>query len=144
MPRYFGVLLVLTTPLIVSAGDDEIRKELKALQGAWKAVALEAGGTPLPKEAVPEFTLIVGAGRKTVGTMARAAVQAMTRAALKTEPKIIGTVHETGANKGKKQSGIYTLEGDRWIGCMTAPGAAEKDRPNSFDTKNTGNVVFIF
>jgi hypothetical protein len=27
---------------------------------------------------------------------------------------------------------------------MTPPGAAESDRPRSFDTKDTGNVVFIF
>lgn len=27
---------------------------------------------------------------------------------------------------------------------MTAPGAAESDRPKTFDTKDTRNVVFIF
>lgn len=27
---------------------------------------------------------------------------------------------------------------------MTPPGAAESDRPKSFDTQDTRNVVFIF
>ena len=55
----------------------------------------------------------------------------------KNDPKTIDNVHETGASKGKKQFGIYKLEGDKWIVCMTPPGAAESDRPKSFETKDT-------
>ena len=50
----------------------------------------------------------------------------------------------SGPHKGKKQFGIYKRDGDRWTVCMTAPGAEEKDRPKSFDTKGTPNVVFVF
>ena len=53
-------------------------------------------------------------------------------------------VHETGVHKGKKQFGIYKVEDGKWIVCMTAPGATETDRPTSFDTKDTKNVVFVF
>jgi uncharacterized protein (TIGR03067 family) len=62
----------------------------------------------------------------------------------KKDPKTIDNVHETGVHKGKKQFGIYKLEGDKWTVCMTPPGAQESDRPKSFDTKGTGNVVFTF
>lgn len=62
----------------------------------------------------------------------------------KKNPKTIDNAHETGQDKGKTQYGIYKLEGDKWIVCMTPPGAADTDRPKSFDTKGTKNVVFIF
>jgi hypothetical protein len=41
MRCFFGVLLVLTTPLTLSAGDDDVHNELKALQGKCKSRLLE-------------------------------------------------------------------------------------------------------
>jgi uncharacterized protein (TIGR03067 family) len=143
MHRLFAVLLVLTTPLPLRGGDDA-RTELKALQGTWKAVGLEAGGQPLAKEAVGDFTFVVGADGKATGKMARSEYQARVIVDPQKDPKTIDNVHETGQHKGKKQFGIYKLEGDKWTVCMTPPGAAASARPKSFDTKNTGNVVFIF
>jgi uncharacterized protein (TIGR03067 family) len=145
MNRCFGVLLVLVSPLPLSAGDnDDVRTELKALQGKWKAVAMEAGGKPLPKESVPDFTFIVGAGGKSIGKMPTSEYKSLMTVDPKKKPKTIDNAHETGRHKGKKQFGLYKLDGAKWIVCMTAPGAGEKDRPKSFDTKDTGNVVFIF
>jgi uncharacterized protein (TIGR03067 family) len=144
MHRVFGVLLVMTTPLLLSAGDDDVSKELKALQGTWKAVALEAGGKPLPKESVPDFLFIVGADGKSTGRMGKVEYQAIVGVDPSKNPRTIDNVHETGPHKGKKQFGIYKVEGGKWIVCMTAPGAAEADRPRTFDTKDTANVVFIF
>jgi len=45
---------------------------------------------------------------------------------------------------GKKQFGIYKMDGGKWIVCMTAPGAVEANRPKSFDTTGTAYVVFVF
>ena len=144
MYRLSAVLLVLTTPLLVSAAEDDVQKELKALQGKWKAVALEAGGKPLPKEAVPDFLFIVGADGKATGQMGKVEYQAKISVDPKKDPKTIDNAHETGDQKGKKQYGIYKVDGGKWIVCMTAPGAAESDRPKTFDTKDTRNVVFTF
>ena len=41
MRRLFGVLVVLTTPLLLCAGDDDVHNELKALQGKCKSRLLE-------------------------------------------------------------------------------------------------------
>lgn len=60
------------------------------------------------------------------------------------DPKTIDNLHESGAQKGKKQYGIYKLEGDKLTVCMTRPGVAEGDRPKDFSTKDTANVVFVF
>jgi len=144
MRRFFGVLLVLTTPLLLRAGDDDAHKELKALQGKWKAVGLEAGGKPLPKEAVPDFLFVVAADGKSTGQVEKTEYQSKVSVDPKKNPKTIDNEHETGPHKGKKQFGIYKVEAGKWIVCMTAPGAAESDRPKTFDTKDTTNVVFIF
>jgi uncharacterized protein (TIGR03067 family) len=144
MYRFFSVLCVLTTPLLLNAGDDDVHKELKALQGTWKTVGLEAGGKPFPKEAVIDFTFIVGADGKSIGRMGKSEYQAKVSVDPKKNPKTIDNAHETGQSKGKMQYGIYKLEGDKWTVCMTPPGAAESDRPKSFDTKDTKNVVFTF
>lgn len=144
MHRIVAVLIVIPTPLLLSAGDDAVRKELKALQGTWKTVGLEAGGKPFPKEAVIDFTFIIGADGKSIGKMGKVEYQANIRVEPTKDPKTIDNSHETGASKGKKQFGIYKLEGDRFTVCMTPPGAAESDRPKNFDTKDTRNVLFIF
>jgi uncharacterized protein (TIGR03067 family) len=141
---FFGVLLVLTTPLTLSASDDDVHKELNALQGKWKTVALEAGGMPLPKESLPDFLFIVGADGKSTGQMGKDEYHAKVSVDPAKNPKTINNVHETGPHKGEMQFGIYKVEGGKWIVCMTAPGAAEGDRPKTFDTKNTENVLFIF
>src|SRR5438552_13900131 len=125
MYRFFSVLCVLTTPLLLNADSDDVRKELKALQGEWKTVGLEAGGKPLPKEAVLDFTFIVGADGKSIGRMPKSEYQSKVSVDPKKNPKTIENAHETGQHKANMQYGIYKLEGDKWIVCMTAPGAAE-------------------
>jgi uncharacterized protein (TIGR03067 family) len=143
MHRIISVLLVLVAPPLLAADtDDDVRKELKALEGKWKAVALEAGGKPLPKKAIPDFTFIVGADGKSTGKMAKSEYTSTITVNPKT--KTIDLLHETGAQKGKKQYGVYKLEGDKWTVCMTAPGAAETDRPKDFNTKDSNNVLFVF
>lgn len=144
MQRIISVLIVLAAPLLAAGDEDDVKKELKALQGKWKAVALEAGGMPLPKETVPDFMFTIGADGKSTGTMAKSEYSATITVDPKKSPKTMDNAHESGAQKGKKQYGVYKLEGDKLTVCITAPGAAESDRPKSFDTKDTRNVVFVF
>jgi uncharacterized protein (TIGR03067 family) len=144
MQRIICVLVVLALPTLACADDDDVRKELKALEGTWKAVTFEAGGKPLPKGTVPEFLFIVGADGKATGRMGKVEYQSRVAVDPKKSPRTIDNAHETGAQKGKKQFGIYKVEEGKWIVCMTAPGAAEGDRPKNFETKNTAYVVFTF
>lgn len=146
MQRIICVLVVLTTPLLLAAADDDAAKELKALEGKWKAVGLEAGGKPLPKETVAgfDFSYIISADGKAVGRMLKSEYEAKLSVDPKESPKTIDNAHESGQYKGKMQYGIYKRDGDKWIVCMTPPGAAESDRPKSFETKDSKNVVFTF
>lgn len=145
MQRLICVLVVLATPMLLAAGNDnDVKKELKALEGKWKAVALEAEGNPLPKEAIPDFTYIIGADGKATGKMAEGEYTATMTVNPRKDPKTIDNLHESGPQKGKKQYGVYKLEGDKLTVCMTPPGSAEVDRPKDFITKDSTNVMFVF
>jgi uncharacterized protein (TIGR03067 family) len=145
MKRAIGLIFVLAVPLQMVADDaGDVQKELKALEGQWKAVGIEAGGNAFPKEQVPDFTFIVGAKGKSTAKMPQGEEQATITVDPKKNPKTIDNLHESGSTKGKKQYGIYKLEGDKWTVCMTRPGVAASDRPKDFKTKDTANVVFVF
>jgi uncharacterized protein (TIGR03067 family) len=145
MNRILCVLLVLATPVFIVAGTGEdVRKEFKALQGTWKTVALEAAGKPFPKENIPDFTFIIGADGKSIGRSPQGEYRSTISVDPTKKPKTMDNVHESGTQKGKKQFGVYKLEGDKLTVCMTAPGAKEIDRPKDFNSKDSTGVVFVF
>jgi uncharacterized protein (TIGR03067 family) len=145
MTRYLSVLVMIASPLSLAADNaDDVKKELKALEGKWKAVSTEAQGLTLPKDKIPPFTFIVGANGKSVVKFGDVEDQATITVDPKKNPKTIDNSNESGVSKGKKQYGIYKLEGDKWTVSMTPPGAAESDRPKNFETKDSTSVLFIF
>jgi uncharacterized protein (TIGR03067 family) len=87
---------------------------------------------------------IVEADGKATGKMMNSEYQAKISVDPAKNPKTIVNIHETGQFKGKKQFGVYKVDGGKWVVCMTAPGVAESEQPKSFDTKGTRNVVFTF
>ena len=139
-----GLIIVLATSFALRADDgNDVQKELKALEGRWKAVGMEAAGKSFPKD-ILDFTFIVAANGKSTGQGPQGAYQATIAVNPQKPQKTIDNLHESGPQKGKKQYGIYKLEGDKWTVCMTRPGVAESDRPKDFSTKDTANVVFVF
>src|SRR5262245_34991990 len=134
MPHFISCVLVLATTVALFADNaNDVNRELQALEGKWKAVALEAGGKPVPKESVPDFTFIVAAGGKAIGRSPQGEYQATITVDPQKSPKTIDNLHQSGAQRGKKQYGIYNLEGDKWTVCMTLPWVPERDRPQGFD-----------
>jgi uncharacterized protein (TIGR03067 family) len=145
MQRIICVLVVLSLPLLLAAGaGDDVRKELKALEGKWKTAAGEAAGKPFPKDGIPDFSFVLGADGKATGKTPEEEFRFTITVNPKKNPKTIDNLHETGDQKGKRQYGIYKLEGDKFTVCMTPPGSAESDRPKDFTSKDSPNVVFVF
>jgi uncharacterized protein (TIGR03067 family) len=136
----------MTAPLSLSADtdDDDVKKELKALQGSWKTVGLEIAGKSLPKDGLLDFTFEIGADGKSKAKAPQDETLAMITVNPKKTPKTIDNLHETGPEKGKKQYGIYKLEGDKLTVCITRAGSDEADRPKEFTSKDSSNVLFVF
>ena len=145
MASWISLCVVLAVPFaVVADNSDDVRKELKALEGKWKAVSMEAAGSTMPRDSVPEFIFTVGANGKSHAKTAQHDDQATITVDPRKSPRTIDNRHESGASKGKTQYGIYKLDGDKWTVCMTLPGVRESDRPKDFSTKGTSNVVFVF
>jgi uncharacterized protein (TIGR03067 family) len=144
MKRLLCLAAVLVCPSFALADNDDVQKELKSLQGSWKTVGMEVGGNPLPKDQIFSFTISVGADGKSTGKLVEEEFKFAITVDPSKKPKTINNVHETGDQKGKKQFGIYKLEGDKWTVCMSRPGAEEADRPKDFVTKDSPCVIFVF
>jgi uncharacterized protein (TIGR03067 family) len=143
MIRFTMMAVAMSLPL-ASRADDAAAKELKALEGKWKAVSMEAQGETLAKSTLPEFYFLVAADGKAVAKFGDKEEKASFTVDPGKSPRTIDNTHESGDHKGKKQYGIYTLDGDKWTVCMTAPGTDAKERPKDFITKGTANVTFVF
>ncbi len=143
MQRIICVLILLVLPQF-SAADDDVQKELKAIQGKWKTASVEAGGKEFPKNAFPDFSFVADADGKATGKMGKEEFRFTMTVNPKKDPKTIENAHETGMHKGKTQYGVYKLEGDKFTVCISQAGATEADRPKDFATKGNNNVVFVF
>jgi uncharacterized protein (TIGR03067 family) len=145
MQRIISILVVMATPLLLAADtDDDVRKELKALEGTWKAVAMEAEGKSFPNDGIPDFTFVIAADGKCTGRVPEREFRVTITVNPKKNPKTIDNLHESGEETGKKQYGVYKLERDKFTVCITPAGSAEGDRPKDFTTKDTTNVMFVF
>jgi uncharacterized protein (TIGR03067 family) len=146
MSRFaFYVVILLVSPVLAgSDGNDRTRKDLLALQGKWKTVGGEIAGQPFPKDGIPPFSMVIGADGKSIGQFSDQEFKFTIKIDANSEPKTIVNDHETGAEKGKKQYGIYKLEGDKFTVCVGPAGTSEADRPKKFSSTNSGNVVFVF
>ena len=145
MFRSVCALILLAGPLIACAdGDDAVRKEFEAMKGKWKTVGGEMAGQPFGKDALPPFSIDIGADGKSTGHFATEDFDFTLKIDPKSKPKTTEIVHETGTEKGKTQFGIYKLEGDKYTVCVTAAGSAVSKRPKEFTSANSSNVVFVF
>jgi uncharacterized protein (TIGR03067 family) len=91
---------------------------------------------------VPDFTFTVGANGKSSGKMPKGEYESTMSVDPKKDPKTVDNAHESGPHKGKKQFGIYKLDGDKWTVCGR-PRHTEKIGPR-VSTQRGHNVVFVF
>jgi uncharacterized protein (TIGR03067 family) len=128
-------LIGLAAGFILSAwGADEqaVRKDLALLQGEWSMVSGSADGQPMPPELLRQMRRVCK-GDETTTTM-RGQVFFKARIALDPSrtPKTIDYEMTEGFTRGKKQLGIYEVEGDTFKSCFGRPGA---ERPTDFTSK---------
>ena len=144
MQRIICVLIVLAATMLLAAETDDVAQGAKALQGKWHTVAGEAQGKPFSKDGIPPFTIVIAGNGKSTGQMPKNEFRFTITVDPTKKPKTIENLFESGDEKGKKQYGIYKLEGDRFTVCVTPASSAKVDRPKDFATKDTKNVVFVF
>ena len=124
----------------VAFAQDNAKDDLAKFQGNWTIESVIVEGKELPAEVVGAFkmsfkdnnyTVLIGQ-EKTEGSFSLDPSK---------NPKTIDIVPENGPDRGRKQLGIYEIDGDKIKICAAQPG---KDRPTNFETKDKiGYTVMI-
>jgi uncharacterized protein (TIGR03067 family) len=110
------------------AGED-VKKAMQLLDGDWKMVSGEADSFPLPPDLVKSSKRVVRDGVTTVHVGGQLFMKAKFTVDPSQKPKTIDYLMLDGPTKGKKQLGIYEVNGERAKFCFSAPG---QKRPAEF------------
>ncbi len=129
--RFYPWLLIgLGMLLLLTSGKDLAGKDLAALQGTWRFVAVEAEGAGVVEEVVRASRLVVTGDRFELRTP-DAVHAGVLRLDPSGSPRLIDIEYTSGPKQGQRALGIYFL-GDHglWV-CIGLPGRA---RPTAFGT----------
>jgi uncharacterized protein (TIGR03067 family) len=134
-----GCLLLGTASLVA---DDDAKKALDALQGTWQLDSFSVDGMKAPADFVKEVKFTVKNNKYSLTIKGQEAESGTIKLDPSKKPKTIDLDIARGNDKGKKQAGIYTLEGDTLTFCLAKPG--EADRPAKLEsTKESKTVLSV-
>jgi uncharacterized protein (TIGR03067 family) len=138
------VLALLAVGLLIAADDkdqaDAGKKDLKALEGTWKAVKGEENGAPVKEGAIKQFELTIKGDKYTLRVNGEETEQGTLKLDPTKKPKAVDFKITKGDDEGKDQHGLYQIEGDRFTLCFAPPG---KDRPKQLKTEAGSEQTLI-
>ena len=128
-------LLVAFTAVTISsawAEENDVTKDLARLQGEWSMVSGSADGQPMPDEMRKQMKRVCNGDETTTTMGGQVFIKAKITIDPSKKPKTIDYQMTEGFTKGKKQLGIYEVDGDTFKSCFGKPG---EDRPTEFTSK---------
>lgn len=136
-----GLIVLMANSLIAGEAvkQDAVKKDVDAIQGTWKIVALEADGKQAPAEIVATLKLTFKGDTLTFTPGEPGFSNYTYKLDPTTKPASFDMTHADGDNKGETQKGIYSLEGNHLRICL---GKAD-NRPKEFTTTaNSGQALY--
>jgi uncharacterized protein (TIGR03067 family) len=121
------------------AADEPKKKDADSLKGKWSAVSISFDGTPAPEERVKAFKLNFDDKSYTNLMGEEVEEEGDYKIDATKSPKTIDFDIKKGPDMGKKQLGIYKLEGDKLT--IVAASAGSDDRPKSFTVEPNSKVL---
>jgi len=106
--------LLAASGRLAHADDDAVVKELKALAGSWKLVAVEVDGKPILKDDLPAISFTLHPDGKSDVQSPDGKFQTKSVIDPAKKPKTLDIEYLGGPLKGQKQYGIYKTDGDRF------------------------------
>ena len=115
------------------------RKKPTKLKGKWSAVSIKHGGQSAPDEFLKDFKFTFE--EKTYTNVVNDDVIEEGEYTIddSKSPKTIDFDIKKGQDEGKKQIGIFKIEGDKMT--IVIAEAGEKDRPNSFKVEEGSSLI---
>src|SRR5262245_60225536 len=114
------LLAVLAIGWLVAADDakDDAKKDLDALQGAWKVVRHEGNGKTAPDDEIKKFEFVVKGDQYTLKQDGNVTEEGIIKLDPTKKPKAIDFKITKGSDAGKSQVGIYELDKDTFKMCV--------------------------
>jgi uncharacterized protein (TIGR03067 family) len=138
--RLANVLVVLAAAGMMAA-DEPKKEDADSIKGNWKAVSIKQGKQSLPDEDVKAFKFSLD-GKNYTNTIGTEAIEEGGYSIDASKmPKTIDFDIKKGPDAGKKQLGLYKIEGDKLTIAASQAGAAE--RPKALDAEGADDVVVI-
>jgi uncharacterized protein (TIGR03067 family) len=129
----FLISLAAVTVSSARAEENEaVKKDMAQLQGEWSMVSGSADGQPMPEQMLKQMKRVCKGDEATTTMAGQIYIKAKITIDPSKKPKTIDYQMTDGFTKGKKQLGIYEVEGDRFMSCFSKPGA---ERPTDFTSK---------
>ena len=111
---------------------DAVKKDMALFAGEWSMVSGERDGEAIPEMYLKSGKRVFKDGEVTVTLGDMLLMKAKVTLDPAAKPKTIDYDVSDGVLKGKKQLGIYEIDGDTVKFCFVAP---DKERPTDFTTK---------
>jgi uncharacterized protein (TIGR03067 family) len=137
--RVAAAIFVLSAVGFVAA-DDAKKDDAELLKGKWKAVSISMGGEPVPDEVVKDFKMNFD-GKEYKNTAGDMVEEGSYTIDASKSPKTIDFDIKTGPDAGKRQLGIYKIEGEKLT--MVVARAGSDERPKSFTVDPDSTIVEI-
>jgi uncharacterized protein (TIGR03067 family) len=113
---------------------DDADKRIKELQGKWRAVEMQTGGNPAPKETLEKAWLEIKDDEMTWHSGGTSVRKSRIRLDPNKSPKEIDIISLGGPGKGSIFHGIYALDKGQLRLCYSHT----RDRPKDFNTERGG------
>jgi uncharacterized protein (TIGR03067 family) len=126
------VLAWMTTSSAWAADDPALKKDMAQLQGEWSMVSGSADGQPMPDQMLTQIKRVCKGDEVTVTMGGQVYLKAKFAVDPSKQPRAMDYQMTDGFTKGKKQLGIYKLDGDTFKACFGKPDA---ERPTDFTSK---------
>lgn len=121
---------------------DQVKNDMARLEGEWSMVSGEISGKAMPDAFLKGSRRVAKDGVTTVTIGGTPFMKAKFTIDPSKKPKTIDYLMLEGLTKGKKQLGIYELDGDTVKFCFASPG---KDRPKDFTSKEgSGHTLSVW
>ena len=138
--KFANVVLLLASAGVLVA-DEPKKDDAESIKGNWTAVSIKQGKESAPDEFVKSFKFGLD-GKNYTNTIGTEVMEegGYTIDASKT-PKTIDFNIKKGPDAGKKQFGLYKIEGEKLTIVASPAGSAE--RPKSLDAGDADEVVVV-
>lgn len=121
--------------------DDKPNKDQEALQGTWKVESFAQDGKEAPADKLKDMTFVFKDNTYKISIGDQEFETGTFQVDASKKPHTIDLDIKSGPDKGKKQPGVYSLEGDTLKVCFAHAG--ETERPKEVAAKAEKTIYTV-